>query len=188
MPPQTNKTNNRAIHLNKIPEPLSQLQLLIALTHAIIANHILTRSSTIIRDLLALELPVQAREHVAEQEAADDRGAEHGEGDGVAAAEAVGRQAPDVGAGDVADLAEGVDHGDCDGAFGWGPGEGGGDPGVEDYEAVCWGRNVSVGFFLELFSRTGRIGWLREVVLTQRMSRLAGTRRRSGLRRFRWTC
>ena len=84
---------------------------------------------------MLLELPVETVEHDAEQEAAEDRGAEHGERDGVAAAVAVGRQRPDVGASDVADLAEGVDHGDCHGAFGGGTGEGGGDPGVEDDEA-----------------------------------------------------
>ena len=92
-------------------------------------------SQTIVRDFLLLELPVEAVEHDAEEEAAHDGGAEHGECDCVAAAEAVGRQAPDVGAGDVADLAEGVDHGNRDGAFGGRAGEGGGDPGVEDDEA-----------------------------------------------------
>jgi len=84
---------------------------------------------------LLLELPVEAVEHDAEQEAAEDRCAEHGERDGVAAAVAVGGQGPDVGASDVADLTEGVDHGDCDGALGGRAGEGGGDPGVEDDES-----------------------------------------------------
>ena len=84
---------------------------------------------------MLLELPVEAVEHDAEQEAAEDRCAEHGERDGIAAAVAVGGQGPDVGAGDVTDLAEGVDHGDGDGALRGRASEGGGDPGVEDDEA-----------------------------------------------------
>ena len=83
---------------------------------------------------MLLELFVEAVQHDAEQEAADDRSAEHGERDSVATAEAVGGQRPDVGAGDVADLAESVDHSDGDGAFSGRTGEGGGDPGVEDDE------------------------------------------------------
>jgi hypothetical protein len=113
--------------LRKIPEPLSKLQLLIIRIDNIFAK-------PIVRDLFLLQLLVKPIEHNAEQEAADDRRAEHGQRDGVAAAVAVGRQAPDVGAGDVANLAESVDHGDGDGAFGWGAREGGADPGVEDDE------------------------------------------------------
>jgi hypothetical protein len=103
--------------LRKIPEPLSKLQLLV-----VRIDNVFTKP--IVRDLFLLQLFIKAIEHHAEQEAADDRRAKHGQRDGVAAAVAVGRQAPDVGAGDVADLAESVDHGDGDGAFGWGAREG----------------------------------------------------------------
>jgi hypothetical protein len=126
---QMQMQTTRPPSLRKIPEPLSKLQLLIVRIDNIF-------SKAIVRDLFLLELAVESVEHDAEQEAADDRRAKHGQRDGVAAAVAVGWQAPDVGAGDVADLAESVDHGDGDGAFGGRAWEGGADPGVEDDEAV----------------------------------------------------
>lgn len=134
--PPSEKKKRRS--LNKIPKALSQLQLLIVRVNS--SSAILVDIGAVVSDFLQLELLVEAREHGAEDEAADDGGSEHGEGDGVAAAEAVGRKAPDVGAGDVADLREGVDHGDCYRTLGGRAREGGADPGVEDDEAVGGGR------------------------------------------------
>jgi hypothetical protein len=123
--------------LRKIPESLRKLQLLVVGIDDVF-------SKPVVRDLFLLELLVEPVEHDAEQEAADDCRAEHGERDGVAATVAVGWQAPDVGAGNVADLAERVDHGDGDGAFGGWAWEGGADPGVEDDEP---GGCVSDAYF-----------------------------------------
>jgi len=134
--PPSKKKKRRS--LNKIPKALSQLQLLIVGVNS--SSAILVDIGAVVSDFLQLELLVEAREHGAEDEAADDGGREHGKGDGVAAAEAVGRQAPNVGAGDVADLREGVDHGDRYRALGGRAREGGADPGVEDDEAVGGGR------------------------------------------------
>jgi hypothetical protein len=54
-----------------------------------------------------------------------NRHAEHGRHDAVAVPVAIGRHVPDVAASDISELTECVDHGDCDGAFGWGAREGG---------------------------------------------------------------
>ncbi|SPQ20467.1 bb9c0dee-6315-4aed-9e05-cb89f535090d, partial [Thermothielavioides terrestris] len=83
-----------------------------------------------------LEAAVRAHEHEAEGEAAEDGDAEHGGDDAVALAVAVVGQVPDVGPGHVAELAEGVDHGDGDGALGRRARERGRDPRVEDDEAA----------------------------------------------------
>lgn len=82
------------------------------------------------------ELLVEVLEEHAESIAADDGDAEHGCHDTVALAVAVFGEIPDVGAGDVTELTEGVDHGDGDGTLGWRTGEGCTDPGVEDDESV----------------------------------------------------
>lgn len=89
--------------------------------------------------LSLFELLVQVLEEHAEAVAADDRDTEHSGHDAVALPVSVLGEIPDVGTGDVAELTECVDHGDCDGTLGGRTGEGGTDPGVEDDESVMCG-------------------------------------------------
>jgi hypothetical protein len=117
--------------LNKIPEPLGQLQFLIVR----IDRKILISPNPIISNLLHLQLPIQAVKHRPENKATSNRSAEHSQRNRITPPEPIRRQAPDVGARDVSDLGEGVYHGDRDGAFGRRAREGGGNPGVEDDEA-----------------------------------------------------
>ena len=118
--------------LHKVAESFLHPHRLIRLVHQLILQLRLG-----IQDLLLLlELLVQAGEHGAEGDAADDGDAEHARHDTVAAAEAVGLEVPDVGARNVAELTESIDEGDGDGALGGGTGEGGADPRVEDDESA----------------------------------------------------
>jgi hypothetical protein len=117
--------------LNEISEALGQLQLLIVGVH----SKILIRPGAIVSHLLQLKLLVEAIKHRPENEATHNSGAEHGERDGVAAAETVRGQAPDVRASDVADLRKRIDHGDRHRALGGRARERGRNPGVEDDEA-----------------------------------------------------
>jgi hypothetical protein len=136
LPPQTRtrereRERHSPISLDKIPEPLRQLQFLIIR----INRKILIRPNSIISHLLQLELLVKAVEHRPKNEAPHNSRAKHGERDGVAAAETVCGKTPNIRARDIPDLRKGVYHGDRDGTLGGRARERRRDPGVEDDEA-----------------------------------------------------
>lgn len=84
---------------------------------------------------------IQPHQNDLEDKASQNRHAKHGRHDAITVPEAVVRHVPDVASRDVAELRERVDHGDCDGALGWGARERGGNPRVE-YDEACVGRRL----------------------------------------------
>lgn len=121
--------------LNQIPKALTHPQRLILTLHKHHLPRLPIRMLRIPLRLLLLQLLIQINQNHPENPESDNRHAVHGRHDAVALAVPILLETPHVRAGHVAELAEGVDEGQCDGALGGGSREGGADPGVEDDEA-----------------------------------------------------
>lgn len=106
--------------LNKVSEIPLHPQSLVGAVHDLdgrrMRSHILARLPSI--GLSPLELFVEVDQHQPEDVASNHRDAKHGQHNAVALAVPVLLEVPDVRARDVAELAEGVDHGDGHGALG----------------------------------------------------------------------
>lgn len=111
--------------LDEVPEALPHVESLVgrgSLHLGRLLGNILPRVPA--GKLALLELLVEAGEREPEEPAPGNRDAKHGGDDAVGLAEPVLGQVPYVGAGDVAELGEGVDGSQRDGTLGWGPREG----------------------------------------------------------------
>lgn len=69
------------------------------------------------------QLLVESGKHHADDPASDNRSSKHGSDNPVALTVAILREIPHIGSGNVAELTEGIDHGDGHGALGWGTGK-----------------------------------------------------------------
>lgn len=125
------KRMNKRHALNQVPEALDHPQRLVLVVHGWIGSG----GVGIALGVARLQLLVQIHQDHTEEPEADDGHAEHGRHNSVTLAVSVFRQVPDVHAGDVAKLREGVDQGQRDGSLSRRTREGGTDPGVHNDEA-----------------------------------------------------
>lgn len=102
-------TDLETCHLSQVAEALAQLQLLVSGVHSI--------RLSLVQSFLALQLLVEPGKHELEAIAADNGDTKHGSGDAIAGTVVVCLVEPDVGARNVSDLTESVDHGNRDGTL-----------------------------------------------------------------------